>query len=93
MTQDQQNKQPEVSEDVVNHIENIVKIIRRNKRKMSISPDHPLNLEIFEAAKGQGYDLETIKQALRILIKQKRIKWGDNINKFWFYPVNTEEDE
>ena len=74
-----------LSQEFINHIENIVRRINTNKEKLSIEPSYALSQEIFNAAKGQGYEAGDVKVALSYLYEQKRINWGHSINEKYFY--------
>jgi len=96
----QNNQQPEkseeqkkksgenLSEEFVDHIDQIVKTIERNKDKLAIEPNHAMMLEIINAGKMQNYHADDIKAALRRLAREKRVQYGQTMNNYYFKSNN-----
>jgi hypothetical protein len=87
----EENKQG-FSVEFLNHIENIIRTITNNKKKLCIEPNYATTMEIINAAKGQKYDPSDVKKALSVLYSQKRINWGHIVNDKYFYCRTQKQD-
>jgi len=79
-----QNQGENLSEEFVDHVDQIIQTIEKNKDKVGIEPNHAMMMEIINAGRSQKYEPDDVMAALRRLARENRVRYGQTINSHYF---------